>query len=47
MRRYVASLFETTPEMWEQVAAFIEASEQSSLDGQEGAPPATIPVTTL
>jgi DNA-binding transcriptional MerR regulator len=29
MRRYVASLYETTPEVWEQVAAFIEASEQA------------------
>jgi DNA-binding transcriptional MerR regulator len=26
MRRYVASLYETTPDVWEQVAAFIEAN---------------------
>jgi DNA-binding transcriptional MerR regulator len=30
MRRYVASLFETTPEVWEQVTAFIEASSVGS-----------------
>jgi hypothetical protein len=41
MRRYLASLYETTPDVWEQVAAFIEASEHSSLNGQEGTPKST------
>jgi DNA-binding transcriptional MerR regulator len=38
MRRYVASLYETTPEVWEQVVAFIEANEQSSFDGRRAIP---------
>ena len=46
MRRYLTSLYETTPEVWEQVVAFIEASEQSSLDGRSPTPAATIRVTT-
>jgi hypothetical protein len=29
MRRYVASLYGTTPDVWERVAAFLEASENS------------------
>jgi DNA-binding transcriptional MerR regulator len=46
MRRYVASLYRTTPDVWEQIAAFIEASGDSSFDGRGVVPPATIRVKT-
>jgi DNA-binding transcriptional MerR regulator len=37
MRRYVASLYDVTPERWERVVAFIEASNQPSSSRQSGA----------